>query len=99
MDDPRLCVTVQQVEREGDQTRVSMRISAGIRSVGAPAAGTERSFGPPAPDWFQITRQRKQFGARLAVTPWTHDGVATPESEPVQRAVPADLLVAVEALR
>lgn len=97
--DPRLVAVVESVRREGTSSLVALRVTKGMRSVGFPKDGQRMTWGPPEAEWGRIVQQRSQMKARLAVTPWTHEGGTTPASNPCHRGRPADPLAAVEALR
>jgi hypothetical protein len=97
LDDTRLAAAVERIERTNNETHVILRITDGMRSVGVPSVGTRLELGPAA-EWGALGRIRKQFGMRLAVTPWTHDRDARPEATP-RSDRPSDPLAALEALR
>ncbi len=97
--DARLRIVVERVERRGTITRLRVRVSAGMMAVGVPAQGATMSWGPPAPDWSFLARQRKTMKARLAVPPWTHAPGTAPATHPAARPCPVDPLAALEALR
>lgn len=97
--DPRLRCAVEDVHREGAVTRVSLRVTAGMQSVGTPRNGASIDLAPPPPSWFWLGKMRGKMAARLAETPWTHAGVAPPPQSEPSVARPANLLAAVERLR
>lgn len=98
--DVRLKCVIEGVDRQGDASRVSMRISAGMKCVGAPQDGVHIELGPSPPDWSQLLRERAKMRDRLATTPWTHSRDAAPPPQAAHEApAPADLLAAIEALR
>jgi hypothetical protein len=96
--DPRMCCSIESVDRIDALSRVALRIVKGMRAVGSPTAGATVSFGPPPPDWEQFGRARSKMSDRLDVTPWTHDAdAAMPAVTPRARIL--DPLAAIEALR
>lgn len=98
--DPRLRCVIEGVDKQGTVTRVQLRISAGMRSIGPPQDSTDIELAPPPPDWHFLDRERKKMGARLATTPWTHDPEAAVPSETANNVTPsADLLAMIEELR
>jgi hypothetical protein len=99
-DDGRLRVLVERVRRRGAETRLSLRLVAGQRAVGLPAAGTELEFVAGRPNWEAIWRVRGHLKTALAARPWTHTPGALPAPTPVATTTPpADPLALVEALR
>ena len=100
LSDARLKCTIEGVDKQGDSTKVQLRISEGMRTFGLPAVGTEIEFAPPPPDWHSLGRQRKKMADRLATAPWTHvRDAAPPHNTPHNAVPPGDLLAAIEALR
>jgi hypothetical protein len=100
LDDARLRCVIEGVDKQGAGTRVRVRISAGMQSVGPPRDGAEIELGPAPPDWFALGRERAKMAGRLATTPWTHArDAAPPAPTPRDTAPPADLLAAIEALK
>jgi hypothetical protein len=100
LDDPRLHVVVAEDPRRcGGETRVTLRITSGSRSVGMPATGAQVEFGPAAPDWQRIIRQRIQLSKRLANAPWTHREEPPPGPRPQLGPRPRNLFTAIERLR
>jgi hypothetical protein len=97
-DDPRLRVLVTDVQRQGERTRIVLRIVGGQRTVGMPTEGATLELIPKAPDWNWLYRTRGQMKKRLAQTPWTHrDDPLPPDGR--GRPAPTDPLAAVEALQ
>lgn len=100
LSDPRQKVLVRSVERQGRRTRVQLEILKGKNAVGLPTAGSLEVFTPHVLDWNSLMQARVQLAKRLAAQPWTHaDNATMPARTPSQLPRPADLLVAVEALR
>lgn len=100
LSDPRLRCVIEGVDKQGNVTRVSVRVSAGMRSVGVPCDGVQIELAPPPPDWHHLGRERGKMAARLATPPWTHSRDAVPPPGAAHEApAPADLLAAIEALR
>ena len=98
--DPRLRCVIEGVDKQGTTTRVQLRISAGMQSVGPPQEGAEIELAPPPPDWHALVRGRVKMSGRLAMTPWTHaHDSAVPPDAAHPGVAPADLLAAIEALR
>jgi hypothetical protein len=99
LSDIREKIIVQNVQRTGRTTRVSVVIVKGARAVGLPRDGSLVDFLPDVPEWEQLIRMRVQLSQRLATPPWTHSAAALPAAVPNGRPRPADLVTAVEALR
>jgi hypothetical protein len=97
VEDPRLRVVVNGVQRTGASTYVALQILSGQRAVGLPSAGTRLEFVPKVPCWAWLGQVRTHLKTRLAVTPWTHAPGGIPSSP--ARPAPPDPLLAVEALR
>jgi hypothetical protein len=98
-DHPGLRVEVTGIRLTGAGARVSVRVRAGQRKVGLPAAGTALELVPAVPDWGRLGRERGRLKVRLATTPWTHQEGPMPAPAPPPLPPPADPLAAVEALR
>ncbi|MCC6176119.1 MAG: hypothetical protein IT305_12505 [Chloroflexi bacterium] len=99
VDEPKQSLFVEEIRRTAGTATLTLRVTAGMRSVALPAAGADLELAPSGPDWYWITAQRKQLKERLRTVPWTHD-VATGASASVPATgVPANPLAAVEALR
>jgi hypothetical protein len=96
--DARLRCEVRSVRRQGALTRVSLMITAGMRSVGCPTVGALLEFGPPPPDWDRLRRERIQMSARLTDLPWTHGEAAPPRASPHPMPRPGDLVADIESL-
>lgn len=99
IDDPRLRVTVTEVQRIGRASRISLVITAGQRAVGLPIPGTLVELVPNLPNWGQLPLTYKHLKERLAVLPWTHADGDVPPARARSSSPPADLIGAVEALR
>jgi hypothetical protein len=99
MSDPRLRGIVENVNRQGAVTTVSLRVISGMKVPGVPVECLEVDLGPPPPDWGRVIRGRAQMSKRLAVTPWTHMDGAAPSQPPSSVPRPNDLVAAVESLR
>lgn len=100
LSDARLRCVIERIDRQGAVTRVQLRISAGMRSVGPPRDGAEIELAPPPPDWRALGRERGKMASRLATMPWTHDrDAAVPPDATHDAEPPADLLAAIEAMR
>ena len=98
--DTRLRCVIEGVDKQGTLTRVQLRISAGMRSIGPPRDGTEFELAPPPPDRGRLGRERAKMASRLATAPWTHKrDAALPPDAAHEAMPPADLLAAIEALR
>jgi len=98
VEDPRLGVTVTDVHRDGQATRISLLISKGQRSVGLPHIGQQLELVPGVPNWENLLRIRGHLKRRLETMPWTHASAGIPPARP-RFDRPADPLAAVEALR
>ena len=100
LDDPRLRCVIEGVDKQDTLTRVQLRISAGMRSIGPPQNGAKLELAPPPPDRGQLGRERVKMASRLAVLPWTHRrDAALPAGAAHETVPPGDLLAAIEALR
>jgi hypothetical protein len=99
IDDPRLRVTVTQVQRTGRSSRISLVITRGQRVVGLPTPGTFLELVPSLANWEQIRLTRKQLSQRLAVLPWTHTDGEMPPARARSSPPPPDLASAIEGLR
>jgi hypothetical protein len=98
--DARLRCVIEGVDKQGAVTRVQLRISDGMQSIGPPRDGGEIELAPPPPDPCALGRERVKMASRLATTPWTHARDAALPPDAAHDAVPpADLLAAIEALR
>lgn len=97
LDDPKMSLRVDGVERRGPFTWVTGRVLLGKNAAKRMALGTTLDFGPEAPNWQEIGNELAQMSVRLTNAPWTHSDT-TPPSAPVGRPMPADLLAAVERL-
>lgn len=98
--DPRLKCVIEGVDKDGAVTRVRLRVSGGMQSVGPPRDGAQIELGPAPPDWLSLGRERQKMASRLATTPWTHArDAAPPPATPHAAPQPADILAAIEALR
>ena len=98
--DARLRCVIEGINKQGAVTRVQLRISAGMQSVGPPRDGAKVELASPPPDWRALGRERVKMASRLSMTPWTHArDAAFPPGEAYDGVPPADLLAAIEALR
>jgi hypothetical protein len=98
-EDPRLKVLVEDVRRDGSSTVLSLRMLAGQRVVGLPAAGVSLELVDGVPKWTDIWRVRGHLKTVLASTPWTHrdDGPPPPVSRVGAR--PSGTLAAIDTFR
>lgn len=99
---------VRGVRAEGPSgvttTRLTLQMTAGMRRVGPPAAGTAVSFVREVPDLDRLGRIRRSLAQKLAEPHWTLGGPIPPPRAPGRApALPADLpaspLRALETLR
>lgn len=102
-DDPRICMRVIDVVREGQSTTISLRITRGLRLTGAIRQGMTLDLVSEKPDWGWLGRKLNRIKNRLEELPWTHVAgsslQAPPGSATPMRTPPPDPLAAVEALR
>jgi hypothetical protein len=99
VDAPQQKLLVEAVRPVARSTTLTLRISAGMRSIGLPSAGSQLHLAPAAPNWFWTAAQRKQIAKRTTTLPWTHDAAAGVPVGIVRSGAPVDPLAAVEALR
>ena len=78
---------------------LSLRMLAGQRAVGLPAAGTSLELVDGVPKWNDIWRVRGHLKTVLAGTPWTHRADGLPGVSPSLTARPPDLLGAIDRFR
>jgi hypothetical protein len=99
VDDPRLKALVEDVRRDTGSTVLSLRMLAGQRAVGIPAAGATLELVDGVPNWNRIWRLRGHLKKVLANTPWTHRDDGPPVAAPRGGARPPDLLAAIDTFR
>lgn len=100
LSDPRLRVVVTDIQRQGTESRVFVRVLRGMRAVGLLAEGQPVELGPSGPDWSSLPRLRGKLKIRLSQNNWTHDREGKiPLPIKSRQKHPEDPLAAVEALR
>lgn len=97
LDDPKLAVRIDEVERRGPFTWITGTVLHGKNAVKRMSPGGTLDFGPKAPNWQGIGNELDQMSIRLTNAPWTHSDTMPPAA-PVNRPMPTDLLAAVENL-
>ncbi len=97
LDDPKMSIRIESVERRGPFTWINAMIGTGKNTIKKMTSGVTLDFGPAAPDWRGIGNELGQMAKRLTFEPWTH-GDTMPAAAPVVRPMPANLLAAVESL-
>ncbi|MBO9707438.1 MAG: hypothetical protein J7521_04410 [Caulobacter sp.] len=97
LDDPKLSIRIDQVERRGPFTWITGMVLEGKNAAKRIARNDSFDFGPEAPKWKSMGRELGQMSARLANPPWTHSG-ALPAPTPLSRPMPSNLLAVVEDL-
>jgi hypothetical protein len=95
LDDPKISLRIDHVERRGAVTEVRGMVLHGKNAVKRMSPGITLDFGPEAPNWQHIGKEMSQMSQRLTLEPWTH-GDTMPPPNPVKRSMPPDLLAAVE---
>jgi hypothetical protein len=97
LDDPKISLRINDVERRGPFTWIRATVDNGKNAMKKMSSGPTLDFGPPAPDWRGIGNELGQMRKRLTHEPWTH-GETLPAAVPIARPMPANLLAAVESL-
>jgi len=97
LDDPKLSLRVNDVERRGPFTWIMATVDTGKNAAKRMVNGVTLDLGPKAPDWGGIGNELGQMKSRLLIEPWTHSETM-PTATPAIRPMPANILAMVEGL-